>query len=163
MFSLSPFLASSSALEVTYWLIVSTDLTDVTLVSDDTVFARIYVSELVNMFSDHLESCQTHRKVSRSSKHFPDHPKASKPSGKFLNHPESFQTIRKVSRRSESFQIIRKVSRSSGKFPNHPESFQIIQKVSRSSGKFPDHLEICAFWHVFNDGFHSNVQKLSGW
>ena len=93
-----------------------------------------YVSKLVNMFSDHLESCQTLRKVSRLSKHFPDDPKTSKPSGKFLNHPEG-------SRWSESFQIIRKVSRSFGKFPNHPESFQIIRKVSRSSRKFPDHPE----------------------
>ena len=118
------------------------------------------------MFSDHLESCQTLRKVSRLSKHFPDDPKTSKPSGKFLNHPESFQTIRKVSRWSESFQIIRKVSRSFGKFPNHPESFQIIRKVSRSSRKFPDHPEsfqtikkYVHFGMFFNDGFHIGMCK----
>merc|ERR1719458_2420627 len=95
------------------------------------------VSKLVNMFSDHLESCQTLRKVSRLSKHFPDDPKTSKPSGKFPDHSESFQTIRKV-------------SRSSGKFPDHPESFQTIKKY-------------VYFGMFFNDGFHRNVQNLSGW
>ena len=81
--------------------------------------------------SDHPESFQTIRKVSR-------------PSGNFLDHPESFQTIQKLSRLSgnfpdhpESFQTIRKLSRPSGNFPDHPETFQTIRKLSRPSGNFP--------------------------
>ena len=66
--------------------------------------------------SDHPESFQTIRKVSR-------------PSRNFLDHPESFETIRKLSRLS-------------GNFPDHPKTFQTIWKLSRHSGNFPDHPEI---------------------
>ena len=101
------------------------------------------------LYRNWLICFQTIWKVSRSSKHFPDHPKGSKPSGKSLNHPESFQMIRKFPDHPESFETIRKVSRSSRKFPDDPESFQTNQKYVH-------------FVMFFNAGFQSNVQKLSG-
>ena len=100
--------------------------------------------------SDHPESFQTIRKVSRPSGNFPDHPetfqtiqKLSRPSGNFPDHPETFQTIRK--------------------FPDHPETFQTIRKLSRPSGNLS--IWACLLMVDFRDTRKNfpDAQKLSRW
>ena len=59
----------------------------------------LHVPKLFNMFSDHLESCQTLQKVS-------DHPNIFQIIRKFPNHMESFQTIWKVSTPSRNLWIL---------------------------------------------------------